>query len=412
MTLDPKDIRILAVDDEAEDSNLHKMILGEAGFTVVTASTLREAREILETESFELVLADLQLPDGEGLELLVPARSKNPLALAVILTGYASTRNAVAAVKAGAYDYLIKPCSAESLVAAIRRAAEKYILTRALHERTQELVDLNDTLDRRVRAATQEIFSLNEKLKRYISDLVQTNNDQTRALEELAHELKNPLSVIWGYTSFLLRTPPDKFSEGELQRSLKSIKKNAHHLQMLIEELLDASRITSRKISLKKETFPAIEALQNALDGLNLQLEEAQIELSAECEEKCDVLADKTRLRQILVNLITNAIKFTPKGGKISVSAKNSDDGGVLFTVADTGTGMAPEQAQRVFERFYQIGEKGAHNPGLGLGLNIVEGLVKMHRGRVWVDSELGQGSRFYVFLPAERVASPSAISN
>jgi signal transduction histidine kinase len=414
MNADLRSIKILTVDDSEEDSKLHEMILAEAGFSVTAARSAREAREILKEEAFNLLIVDLQLEDGAyGIDLLEPARLQDPLALAVIVTGFASTSNAIAALKAQAYDFISKPCPADALVASVERAAEKYFLSAALQARTEEIEDLNRTLDRRVRDATQEIFSLNEKLKRYISDLVEANNDQTRALEEMAHELKNPLSVIIGYSGFLLKNHKDKLTESERTRSLQSIQKNAGNLQELIEELLDAARLSSRKIILSKETFHAKEALEDAIDGVRLMAEEAGIVFTAECEEKCPVNADKTRLRQILINLITNAIKHTPRGGRVSVSAKISPDGGVLFTVEDTGSGIEPEQAKRIFERFYQVpAAHGRESRGLGLGLNIVEGLVRLHKGRVWVDSEPGIGSKFFVFLPEERVPSKISVNN
>ena len=412
MNVHPQDIRILTVDDSEEDLRLNEMVLLEAGFKVTTARTAREARDLIESETFSVLLVDLQLGDTNGLDLLKPARERDPHAVAVILTGFACMKSAVAALKAGAYDYLTKPCKSELLVSAVTRAAEKHSLSHALGERTYELEELNDALDHRVRDATQEIFSLNEKLKRYIADLVEINNTQTKALEEMAHEMKNPLSVIWGYSSFLLKSPMQEWTPNELKRSIGSIKKNAFHLQRLIEELLDSARLSSRKIVLDKKKLPALEAVEEAIDAVHLSAEEAEIVLTAECEDKLTVSADRIRLRQILVNLLTNAIKYTPPGGTVSLSARSSDDDGTLFTVSDTGKGMTPDELERVFERFYQVRAKGYRNKGLGLGLNIVEGLVKLHKGRVWAESEMGKGSRFCVFLPSQRVAATNASSN
>ncbi|MFH2204755.1 MAG: ATP-binding protein [Elusimicrobiota bacterium] len=412
MTQNPQDVRILAVDDTEEDCRLHEMVLTEAGFQVDTAQTAREARALLEKTAYGVLLVDLQMPDGSGLDLLAPARRRDPHAVAVILTGHASMDTVVAALKAGAYDYLTKPCKAEILVSVIMRAAEKYNLSSTLNARTRELEELNDTLDRRVRDATQEIFSLNEKLKRYIADLVETNNSQTHALEEMAHELKNPLSVISGYSSFLLKSPMEDWTTAELKRSLTSIRKNAFHLQVLIDALLDSARLSSKKIMLEKKVFPALEAVEEAIESVHLQAEEAEIILTAECEDKLQVSADRIRLRQILVNLLTNALKYTPPAGTVCISALSSADDGTLFTVTDSGKGMEPEQLEHVFERFYQVRGKGIRNRGLGLGLNIVEGLVKLHKGRVWAESKPGNGSKFFVFLPAERVPATNAATN
>lgn len=403
MTQDINTVRILAVDDEEADCQLNQAILESAGYSVTTALTLREARARLAEGGFGVVLVDLRLPDGDGLELLKDARAKDPHIVAVVLTAFRVVDNAVRAVKSGAYDFLGKPCPSEMLVASINRAAEKYLLSRTLDKRNKELEKMNRELDSRVREATREIFALNEKLKRYVSQLVEDRNEQTRFLEEMAHELKNPLSVIWGYSSFLLRRPMSEWTAEDLERSIECVQRNSQHIQSMIEELLDSARIAGQKITIRKERLRAAEAVEDAVQGLRLQAGEHGITLEADFPHGKDfqVLADRNRLHQILMNLVGNATKFTPEGGRITVRAYPEGDR-THFVVQDTGRGLSPEDARRIFDRFYQVQQADQERRGgLGLGLYIVYGLVTLHNGRIWVESEQGKGAQFHFVLPS-----------
>lgn len=400
-------IAILAVDDEGDDLRLLGAVLAAAGYAVDLAGSLREARARLAGRPYAVLILDLVLPDGSGLDLLPEARAKDPHAVALVRTGFASTSSAVAALRRGAYDYLIKPSHQEALLGAVARAAERHQLSRALGERTAELESVNRELDARVRGATREIFELNERLNRQVSRLSEANDAQTRFLEDMTHELKNPLAVVAGYADFLSTRPIAGWKPEEAERMISNIRNYAHHLQSLIEELSDSVRIANSTITLRKTAFPAAEAVADAVDGMRIMAAEKGVTLGAASEEGLTVFADRTRVRQILVNLLTNALKFTPSGGGIAVSAR-ADGDRARFCVADSGCGIAPEHAARIFDRFYQVPSEQKHK-GLGLGLSIVAGLVALHGGRVWVESEPGQGSRFHFTLPVRKEAPAAA---
>lgn len=395
-------LRILVVDDESADVELHKSVLEAAGYLVATAASLRLARKALSERPYQLLLTDLRLPDGDGMALLEDAHAADPHAAAVVLTGFSSVENAVTALKAGAYDFLPKPCPEERLIAAVHRAAERYELSRTLASRTGELETINAELDRRVQDATREIFTLNEKLKRTVADLTDINRRQGRFLEDMAHELKNPLSVVIGYTSFLLRRPMSEWSEEELEKSLQSVTRNANHLHALIEELLDSARLAGRKMSLHAESVDARQAALQAAEAWGLKAAEKDVKVETDLSTApMTVWADANRLAQVFNNLLSNAVKFTPKGGRVILSA-HPDVRGVVFCVADSGPGIPAADAERVFERFYQVeGKHQEHVRGLGLGLSIVAGLVTLHGGRIWVESRPGEGARFCFTLPS-----------
>ena len=401
-------LRILVVDDESADVALHKSILEAAGYQVGTAASLKQARRALQDKPHQMLLTDLRLPDGDGMSLLEDAHAADPHAAAVVLTGFSSVENAVTALKAGAYDFLPKPCPEERLLAAVHRAAERYELSRTLAARTGELETMNAELDRRVKDATQEIFTLNEKLKRTVSDLVEVNRRQARFLEDMAHELKNPLSVVIGYTSFLLRRPMSEWTEEELERSLQSVTRNANHLHALIEELLDSARLAGRKMVLSPEALDARQAALEAAEAWGLKASEKDVRVETDFSTApMTVWADPNRLRQVLNNLLSNAVKFTPPGGLVVVAA-HPDVRGVVFSVTDSGPGIPTADAERVFERFYQVdGKHQEHVRGLGLGLSIVAGLIQLHGGRVWVDGRPGEGARFYFTLPVHAPPPP-----
>ncbi|HVE11963.1 MAG TPA: HAMP domain-containing sensor histidine kinase [Elusimicrobiota bacterium] len=255
-----------------------------------------------------------------------------------------------------------------------------------------------ESLDRRVRSATVEIFELNRRLARANAQLREANRLQARFLEDMAHELRNPLCVILGYAGFLRESLDARVPADSLD-AMDALRRNAENLQALVETLLDAARLEGGKVRLAREAFPAAEALEDAVACLRADAARKGVALSARCEDPVEVLADRVRLRQILSNLIGNAVKFTPEGGKVTVSARSEGEG-VGFSVADTGRGMSKEQAARVFERFYQAEEAMVEHEGLGLGLHIVRELVALHGGRVWVDSAPGAGARFHFVIP------------
>ncbi|TBR24513.1 HAMP domain-containing histidine kinase, partial [bacterium] len=192
-----------------------------------------------------------------------------------------------------------------------------------------------------------------------------------------------------------------EWTEEELQRSLESVTRNANHLHALIEELLDSARLAGRKMVLAPEALDARQSALEAAEAWGLKAAEKDVRVETDFSTSpMTVWADANRLRQILNNLLSNAVKFTPKGGRVVVSA-HPDVRGVVFCVADSGPGIPSADAEKVFERFYQVdGKHQEHVRGLGLGLSIVAGLIQLHGGKVWVESRPGDGARFHFLLP------------
>jgi two-component system phosphate regulon sensor histidine kinase PhoR len=170
-------------------------------------------------------------------------------------------------------------------------------------------------------------------------------------------------------------------------------------LSLMVSELLELSRIESGRVPLKMAPIAPCELIHSAIDRLKLQAERAELSLSIDCPEDLpEVLADENRLEQVLVNLLHNAIKFTPSGGQIRVNA-DAQNNFVLFNVQDTGIGIPQEDLMRIFERFYKT-DRARASGGTGLGLAISKHLVETHGGRIWVESIEGKGSSFYFTIP------------
>lgn len=358
---------ILAVDDDQEFLLYLQTALRATGCAFVPVETAADALAELSRKRFSLVLADLRLPTGSGLDVLQEARKIDPMTVGIVLTGHSSVDSALEALRDGAYDYLVKPCPPDQLLAAVRRGLEHHELRRALVEKTRQL------------------------------------ESQERMIQDVSHELKNPLSVVYGYASFLLKQQQD-FAPDELRKSLQSIHSNAERLGHLLEELLESSRLKAKRVELRRQAVSARALCEEARSGFAPLAAQKGVKLSADRLEDELVDADAKRVQQVLSNLISNALKFTPSGGSIAISCRRAGQS-VEFSVADDGCGIAAADLERLFTRFYQVEATRKDHPGMGLGLEISKGLVELHGGKIWAQSEPGRGTTMLFTLPVRVLA-------
>jgi PAS domain S-box-containing protein len=237
---------------------------------------------------------------------------------------------------------------------------------------------------------------LENQLRQYIADLSEADRRKDEFLAMLAHELRNPLAAI-GYSMQLLTASPD-----QLSLATEITQRQLRQLTHLIDDLLDVSRITTNRIQLRKEALDAGALVTRAIGSARPAIEERRHNLTVDIASKeMPIFADPTRIEQVIVNLLTNAAKYTPEGGEISVRAYPHDDH-VVIKVKDTGIGIPREMLTRVFELFTQVDPTlDRAQGGLGIGLTVVRHLTEMHGGAVSAMSEgLGKGSEFSVRLP------------
>jgi two-component system phosphate regulon sensor histidine kinase PhoR len=232
-----------------------------------------------------------------------------------------------------------------------------------------------------------------------ITRLKQLEKIRQDFVANVSHELRTPLTTIKGYAETLLE---GALKEDQAFQFVQVIKRHTDRLTKIVEDLLMLSRIETKEFQLKMEAIPLRDIIDDVFEFVKEPAEKKEISLSRnEIPSSLAVQADRDYLEQILINLLDNAIKYTPEGGRVTVSAIEKDSKEIQFSVEDDGIGIPKEDLSRIFERFYRV-DKGRSKEmgGTGLGLSIVKHLVQVHGGRVWVESQPGKGSTFYFTLP------------
>jgi len=252
-----------------------------------------------------------------------------------------------------------------------------------------------------------ELASVNRLLEsrnREVEQLLETKN---RFLATMSHELRTPLNAILGFSELLLEASADEAASaagpGELndkqRRYVGHIHGGGQQLLGLVNELLDLARIEAGQLDLDPRRLDLGEQEAVVMPALELLARKKEVELTFRPHPQLWVRADAARMQRILVNLVSNAVKFTPVGGRVWVTAEGEGEW-VKITVGDTGVGIQPSEHEIIFEEFRQLGS-GRQQPGVGLGLAITRRLVQAHGGRIWVESAGGIGSQFHFTLPA-----------
>ena len=377
-----QNLRFLLIEDNPTDVELLEHELRHAGFefTLAVVQTPEEFTRELRATPPHLVMADYNLPSWRGMEALeIIAREGQDIPL-ILVTGALADTTAVDCIKEGATDYVLKGTLAR-LPVAIRRAFQEKNL-REQRKRAEE------NLARSKRALEKS----REDQLRFKDDL----------LSHVSHELRTPLTAIKQFSTILLDGSAGELNHDQ-HKYQQIVLKNILQLQAMIDDLLEVTRLDNGKLTFKPESVSVPAILTDAIDTVYVSAHAKGITLS--CDPSPGVpaaCADPTRLRQILLILIDNALRFTPSGGAIRIRARPSEEDFkfVLFEVSDTGCGINSEDLDRVFERLYQVRPDQSSREGLGLGLFICQGLVTRHGGQIWVESELNKGSTFSFTLP------------
>jgi signal transduction histidine kinase len=399
-----RDGRLLVVDDEESLRITTAAILEKEGYTVDTASSGDEAISLLSQKDYDLVLTDLHMEGGDGLSVLNQIRRHSPLTISVVLTGFASVESAIAALQEGAYDYLVKPCDIDSMKHTIRRGVEHRRLMLAEQKARTDLEQLNLDLERRIVERTAELTRLN-------AELADANRAKDVFLATLSHELRTPLTPVVGWIK-LLRS--GNLDDKSVVQALDAIERNAWLQSKLIDDLLDTSRIATGKLHFEPKPTDLNVVVKAVIDTVRESAASRNIELTINLwPSTMVVMGEPVRLQQIAWNLISNAIKFTEPGGKVTV-ATNNENSQARLIVTDTGIGIEPDFLPHVFDRFKQAdGSTSRRHGGLGLGLAIADALAKMHGGKIMAESAgTGQGSSFtlHVELAASERVAPEKV--
>ena len=262
--------------------------------------------------------------------------------------------------------------------------------------------------------ATQSALAIqNARLFREIADksrqLEAASRHKSEFLANMSHELRTPLNAILGFSEVLAERMFGEVNEKQAEY-LQDILSSGRHLLSLINDILDLSKVEAGRLELELGRFHLPTALDNALTLVRERATRHGITLTQTVDERVgDIVADERKVKQILLNLLSNAVKFTPEGGRVGLTA-TAAEGVITIAVSDTGIGIAPEDQAAIFEEFRQVGREDARKQeGTGLGLTLAKKFVELHGGRIWVQSQVGQGSTFSFTLPVrldERSAS------
>jgi signal transduction histidine kinase len=284
---------------------------------------------------------------------------------------------AAEAIGAGAYDERID----------LERKDELGALAKAFNAMAEHVQELIGGLERTVAERTRQL----ESASRHKSEF----------LANMSHELRTPLNAILGFTQVLQQKLFGDDQEKQ-EEYLADIHSSAGHLLELINDVLDLSKVEAGQVELEKAPFSLRDALERGVVMVRERATQNGVQLTLEPDPSIEVVtADERRVRQVLFNLLSNAVKFTPAGGSVDVTSAQRN-GEVLISVKDTGPGIAAQDQERIFEEFQQTDVGAEVREGTGLGLALSKKLVELHGGRIWVDSEPGQGATFTFTLPLE----------
>jgi signal transduction histidine kinase len=367
-----KALQVLVVEDNAGDVRLLREMFSKENpeaFEFTHLLRMSEAEAHLAKGGVDIVLLDMGLPDGHGIDTVRRAHAAAPQVPVIVLTGLDDEALAASAMAEGAQDYLIKgQIENRALPRALRHAIERH--------RMQAEADL---------VRTQQIELKDE------------------FLSHVSHELRSPLTAIYQFSTILLDNLVGELN-AEQQESLEIVLRNVKQLQAMISDLLEVTRVQAGKLMIEPQCATAVDAIAYAVKTFDGAATAKGVTLLVDIDAGLpSVCADPLRLRQILVILMDNAVKFTPAKGTVTVRARIFEEvpSHLLIEVIDSGCGIDPGMTEKIFDRLFQATETDSSGrKGLGLGLYICMELVRRQGGQIWAKSSPGEGSTFSVTLP------------
>ncbi len=388
---------LLVVDDEPDVVQSVQDLLRRQ-FRVLGATRAEDGLRLLREQEAQIVMSDQRMPGTSGVEFLARVRAEHPDAIRLLFTGYADLKAVIDAINEGhVYRYITKPWDPEELQAVLRQAGEQYDL---LAERKRLLADLR---------------ARNEQLQKANAELKESNALKEAFIRVASHELRTPLTILMGLPEMALRMsglPPavtDWF-----RRTLAA----AQRLHRLVEQLLQMLRAGRFERPLLRRPTDLAALVGEAADDVRPFAQQRRQELVLDLPSGLGTVdVDGAKIRDCLNHLLLNAIKFTPDGGRIEVSARRTPEEAEL-RVRDNGVGIDAENMAHLFEPFFTERDVSKHSSGhfeflrrgLGLGLSVVRAFVVMHGGKVAVASEPGRGTAFTITLPAHAPAEAGEV--
>lgn len=394
-------LKILLVDDDEIDRMAVRRAFkkAELELDLIEAEDAKTAIAILKDSSFDCIFLDYLLPDIDGLDFVKKLPSLGIKVPVIVLTGQGDEQIAVEMMKAGAYDYLTKSrISAEILSRTLRQAMRVHEAEKEAELANKKLRDTN----RLLREKNQELERQRQQIELQNLELQEAYQLKSKFLSTLSHELRTPMNAVMGFSQILLNHSSDPLTVQQ-KDMVQRIYNNSQNLLTMINEVLDFSKIEAGQMKLHSEAFNLANLIQITVEELRSLAVQKNLTLEVDIDlENPLVINDQNSCRRIFINLLANALKFTPNGGVwVKVWAVNSEK--VVISVKDTGIGIDSKHLETIFEPFRQVDQTTTRKySGTGLGLAISYSQVKMMQGQISVESKLGQGSIFKVEIPRQ----------
>ncbi|MEY3220701.1 MAG: hypothetical protein RIT27_2058 [Pseudomonadota bacterium] len=431
---------ILIVDDNKNNLfTLRTLINEHLESNIIEADSGQGALDVLLQTHIDLIILDVQMPEMDGFEtakLIRSFKKTRHIPIVFLTAAYKSAEFQEKGFAAGAADYLTKPIDAPQLISRIntylrfieqdrRHHAE---LEQKVRERTAELLEMRNKLEQKVQERTAELNEINQQLKDEIeirkkTELAfkkakeiaeQANLAKSQFLANMSHELRTPLNAIIGYSEILFEEAKDQIEEkgqspetDAYTEDLLKIQHAARHLLAMINDVLDLSKIEAGKMQIHLETFDLAEIVSEITSTISPLITKNHNVLQVIWQGREGLVhSDVTKIRQILINLLGNASKFTDRGIiQLRVGIEDNPQGiaWMRFQVKDSGIGISPEQQAKLFQPFIQADASTTRKyGGTGLGLTISQHFTEMLGGYLQLESKVGEGSTFTVLLPAQ----------
>ncbi len=426
----PKNAKILIVDDEVDIVSEIVEQLEDEGLKCVTAFNAAQALDMVrEDTEIGIVVTDIRMPGMDGLEMARCLNNdygdKRDL-FVIVVTGHAGMKEAIEALQLGAEDFLTKPISPDHLLHSVRRAGEMIHLrandrfyqdhlesevvrktTEAGHLAT-DLVDRNNELDQKNQELTEARIELENKVVERTRELQiakieaeSANIAKSEFLAVMSHELRTPINAISGFSEMMAGEYFGSLGSDKYKEYANDIISSSNHLLSLINDILDLSAIEAGQKTLTKEKLDIKDVIEACSPIITVAAKRKNITYSIDAEDNLPLLhADQRAIKQILVNLLYNSVKFTPENGKIDLSVKLKH-GEFIISVKDTGRGIPVDKIPQLTDPFVRD-ESSSYisQEGIGLGLAIVKSLVDSHEGKLSFESEVGKWTVVTVILP------------
>ncbi|MGZ5285004.1 MAG: hybrid sensor histidine kinase/response regulator [Kaistella sp.] len=365
---------ILIVDDAPENIISLKIVLEKNGFEVDTASSGDEALKKILKKSYVLIILDVQMPGMDGFEVAeaISGYSKAKETAVIFLSAASANVNLITrGYSSGGLDYISKPVDMNILLLKVKTFYRIYEQSRALNE-------------------------MQNKLLEEIEFRKEAERKKDEFISIASHELKTPMTSIKGYIQLLERSL-DKNDIETVRARLHKVHNQVEKLNLLVADLLDISKIESGKLKFNKKYFNFDEVLDHIVEVM--QQANPTVNLIKTGRIDREIFGDEMRIEQVIVNFITNAIKYAPNSHEVHITSELRGSE-INFAVKDFGIGMAKEHQQRIFDKFYRVEETSERFQGLGIGLYICREIIERHQGQIGVNSAPEEGSEFYFNIP------------